>query len=79
MTAAEYVYQPSSKRVTYDYTLYPCLLMHINTSTGDSPRSKERMGVGMLWSQIFTVQSAEHDRNTLGWKGFHFTPYIAIW
>jgi hypothetical protein len=43
------------------------------------PRSKERMGVDWEWSHIFTVQSAEQERNTRGWKGFHFTAYTAMW
>lgn len=31
------------------------------------------IGYGTLWSHNFTVQSAEHDTNTRGWKGFHLT------
>jgi len=42
-------------------------------------KSNDIMGVDTLWSHNFTVQSAEQDKNTRGWNGFHFTLYTAMW
>merc|ERR1719324_143793 len=42
------------------------------------PRSKVNTGSSSWSSQIFSVQSALHDANTRGWKGFHTTEYTAI-
>jgi len=41
------------------------------------PRSKVMIGLTMLESHILIVQSALHDKNTLGWKLFHLTAYTA--
>lgn len=41
------------------------------------PRSKVMIGLLIFQSHILIVQSALHDKNTLGWKLFHLTAYTA--
>ena len=42
-------------------------------STTDMAKSNDKIGVTILESHIFTVQSAEAEIKVLGWKLFHLT------
>lgn len=48
-----------------------------STSPTAVPKSNVIIGLLILESHILIVQSALHDKNTLGWKLFHLTAYTA--